>query len=156
MRTERTERHLSFSVCLDGDLVRADLTGELDRSTAPALRRLLDAAVAMGARSFEVDCAGLTFVDGGGVGVLCRLASLSGDRGGRVTLMGLPPAVERLVDLLDLRPHFDLRPLDVPVPREELIVDRGSVPSSALDAPADPVDAPAAPRVPLRDPLAPA
>jgi len=68
------------------------LTGELDASTAPALRRLLDDLVeGQGNLNVAVDLSGLAWVDADGLGALVASAQRLRARGRRLTLTGVRP-----------------------------------------------------------------
>lgn len=102
------------------DLVRIDVTGdagrlvlaavgEVDSSSAPLLRRRVDAVLDAGATDLTVDLDGVTFLDSAGLCVLAAVHRRARRDGVRLRVLASSRAVIRpmqitgLLDLLDVR-----------------------------------------------------
>jgi anti-anti-sigma factor len=57
------------------------------------------AALGRDGRDVALDLGALRFLDSGGVDVLLRVSELAGSRGGRLVVVGLPPAIRRILEL---------------------------------------------------------
>ncbi|HEY1465939.1 MAG TPA: STAS domain-containing protein [Acidimicrobiales bacterium] len=91
----------------DGGTVTSDanivtVTGEIDFSTAPRLRRAL--AEALHARGPEtvVDLSAVSFIDASGIGVLMGAVNLAHSEGGQLVLRHPSRPVLFLLDLMEL------------------------------------------------------
>ena len=83
------------------------LTGEVDAGLQPQMDAALDAVVRSGgAGGLVVDAEELTYIDSVGVSFLLRLREHTG--GGRLTVLGTPPRVRTLLDLIGVTSRFDL------------------------------------------------
>jgi anti-sigma B factor antagonist len=78
------------------------LDGEIDIATAPAIRRLLMAAISGGDAHLAIDISGVTFVGAAGIGVLVAAANKAREAGGSLSLLAPSPQVQRLLDVLHL------------------------------------------------------
>ena len=78
------------------------LDGEIDISTAPAIRRFLLAAISDGNAHLAVDMSGITFIDAAGIGVLVAAANRAREAGGGLSLLAPSRQVRRLLDILHL------------------------------------------------------
>ena len=78
------------------------LDGEIDIATAPAIRRLLMAAISGGDVHLAVDMSGVTFLGAAGIGVLVDAANRAREAGGGLSLLAPSRQVRRLVDVLHL------------------------------------------------------
>lgn len=78
------------------------LDGEIDIATAPAIRRLLMAAISGRDVRLTVDMSGVTFIGAAGIGVLVAAANRAREAGGRLSLLAPSPQVQRLLDILHL------------------------------------------------------
>lgn len=87
-------------------LVIVELSGELDMAAAPVLRSHVDAAA--GARGLLLDLSGATFVDSSMLKELLRAGAELARYDTRLVLAGIPPAVQRLLDLTRTAPLFTL------------------------------------------------
>jgi anti-sigma B factor antagonist len=87
-------------------LVIVGLSGELDMAAAPVLRSHVDAAA--GARGLLLDLSGATFVDSSMLKELLRGGAELARYDTRLVLAGIPPAVQRLLDLTRTAPLFTL------------------------------------------------
>jgi anti-anti-sigma factor len=76
------------------------LGGEIDIATAPAIRRLLLAAISGGHGPLAVDMSGVTFLGAAGVGVLVAAAHRAREAGGSLSLLAPSRQVRRLLDIL--------------------------------------------------------
>jgi anti-sigma B factor antagonist len=78
------------------------LDGEIDIATAPAIRRLLMAAISGGDAHLTIDMSGVTFLGAAGIGVLVAAANRAREAGGSLSLLAPSPQVRRLLDVLHL------------------------------------------------------
>ena len=78
------------------------LDGEIDIATAPAIRRLLMAAISGGNAHLAVDMSGVTFIGAAGIGVLVAAANRAREAGGGLSLLAPSRQVRRLLDTLHL------------------------------------------------------
>jgi anti-sigma B factor antagonist len=78
------------------------LDGEIDIATAPAIRRLLLAAISGGDVHLAVDVSGVTFIGAAGIGVLVAAANRAQGAGGGLSLLAPSPQVRWLLDVLHL------------------------------------------------------
>jgi anti-sigma B factor antagonist len=78
------------------------LDGEIDIATAPAIRRLLMAAISGGNAHLAVDKSGVTFIGAAGIGVLVAAANRAREAGGGLSLLAPSRQVRRLLDVLHL------------------------------------------------------
>jgi anti-sigma B factor antagonist len=78
------------------------LDGEIDIATAPAIRRLLLAAISGGDVHLTVDVSGVTFIGAAGIGVLVAAANRAREAGGGLSLLAPSPQVRRLLDVCPL------------------------------------------------------
>ncbi|GGT01757.1 anti-sigma factor antagonist [Planobispora rosea] len=92
---------MGLSVTAHGNSMIHRVTGEIDISTAPALRTRLQNALTAGGRLL-VDLSEVTFMDARGLGVLVAVNNRARELGGTVQLIGVPAAVGRLLKLTGL------------------------------------------------------
>jgi anti-sigma B factor antagonist len=78
------------------------LDGEIDIATAPAIRRLLMAAISGGDVHLAVDMSGVVFIGAAGIGVLVAAANRAREAGGGLSLLAPSPQVRWLLDVLHL------------------------------------------------------
>jgi len=78
------------------------LDGEIDIATAPAIRRILLAAISGGNVQLAVNMSGVTFIDAAGIGVLVAAANRARQAGGGLSLLAPSRQVRRLLDVLHL------------------------------------------------------
>ena len=78
------------------------LDGEIDIATAPAIRRVLMAAISGGDAHLAVDMSGVTFLGAAGIGVLVDAASRAREAGGSLSLLAPSPQVRWLLDVWHL------------------------------------------------------
>lgn len=76
--------------------------GEIDIATAPAIRRLLVAAISAGDVHLAVDMSGVTFIGAAGIGVLVAAANRAREAGGTLSLLAPSPQVLWLLDICHL------------------------------------------------------
>ena len=82
-------------------------SGEIDIYTSPEFRRTVEPAVARAA-AVVVDLTEVALLDSSGLTELARLTGRRGPRLRPVALVGLQPALLRLVELTELRGRFIL------------------------------------------------
>jgi anti-anti-sigma factor len=78
------------------------LDGEIDITTAPAIRRFLMAAISGGDVHLAVDMSGVAFIGAAGIGVLVAAANRAREAGGSLSLLAPSPQVRWLLDLCHL------------------------------------------------------
>ena len=78
------------------------LDGEIDIATAPAIRRLLMAAISGGDVHVAVDMSGVTFIGAAGIGVLVDAANRAREAAGGLSLLAPSRQVRWLLDVLHL------------------------------------------------------
>jgi anti-sigma B factor antagonist len=78
------------------------LDGEIDIATAPAIRRILTAAISGEDVRLAVDVSGVTFIGAAGIGVLVAAANRARQAGGGLSLLAPSRQVRRLLDILHL------------------------------------------------------
>lgn len=81
---------------IDGCIADLRLYGEVDASTAPALREAIALADLAEPDELVLHCGGLEFIDSSGLGVLVAAHKRAHDRGGVLVVAEAPPAVRRL------------------------------------------------------------
>lgn len=86
----------------DGPVV-IDLRGEVDVYNAPRLRDELTRLLHEGRKDIVLDVEQLDFVDSTGLGVIIAAAKRAGEAGGHFTLRAPTRAVQRILDLTQLR-----------------------------------------------------
>jgi anti-sigma B factor antagonist len=91
-----------MTVVSDPPSVTVVLDGEIDVATAPAIQRLLMAAISGGDVDLAVDMSGVTFLGAAGIGVLVAAANRAREAGGGLSLLAPSPQVRRLLDVLHL------------------------------------------------------
>lgn len=74
------------------------LDGEIDIATAPAIRRVLMAAISGGNAHLAVDMSGVTFLGAAGIGVLVDAANRAREAGGSLSLLAPSPQVRWLLE----------------------------------------------------------
>ena len=78
------------------------LDGEIGIATAPAIRRILLAAISGGNVHLAVNISGVTFIDAAGIGVLVAAANRAREAGGSLSLLAPSRQVRRLLGVLHL------------------------------------------------------
>jgi anti-sigma B factor antagonist len=91
-----------MTVVLDPPSAAVILDGEIDIATAPAIRRLLMAAISGGDVHLAVDMSGVAFIGAAGIGVLVAATHRAREAGGSLSLLAPSPQVRRLLDILHL------------------------------------------------------
>jgi anti-anti-sigma factor len=91
---------LSVDVSAEQGSTTVRLTGELDVSSAPALRRQLDQIEPT--ETVLLDVSSLAFLDSTGLGCFLRLQRRVGDAGGMVVVTGASRAIRRVMETTGL------------------------------------------------------
>jgi anti-sigma B factor antagonist len=100
-------------------MVRVLVSGELDVATEEDLSERVDALVPAGARQMCLDLAAVSFCDARGLSALVRLDRRLAASGRRLSVVGAPAHVRRLLALTGLDHLLDGdRPLDPDLPDE--------------------------------------
>jgi anti-anti-sigma factor len=85
------------------------VSGEVDIATVePFLKEAL-ACLDQAVDICEIDLGGVTFIDSSGLGALVRIRNAAHERGKRLVLTNVPPAVHRLFEVTGLAEAFDAR-----------------------------------------------
>jgi anti-anti-sigma factor len=90
-----------------GDVSVLVLSGEVDVAASGAVRARVDEAAA---GRLVVELSEVTFVDSSGLRELLRARMECERRGGRLVLAGVPPVLERLLDLTGTSSMFAIAP----------------------------------------------
>lgn len=85
--------------------------GEIDISTVPRLRAVLDSAAAEGLRVI-VDLEEITFIDASGLGALACAAGRAAAAGGSLHVTAVPSRVRRLLAITGLERHLLTAPAE--------------------------------------------
>lgn len=89
-------------VSSDAQVWRLAVSGELDAASAHRLPKVLDFALAQGARFAVLHCDELSFLDSSGLRALVHAQSRFEEVGGRLILEALSGAAERVLELTGL------------------------------------------------------
>jgi anti-sigma B factor antagonist len=111
------------------------MLGELDVSTVPKLREVMEQLFEEGESSLALDFNGVTFVDSTGLGALLGAKRRTMERSGQIYLLGTSDPLERLLQMLSLKPLFILvsDPVDLPV----VVAEQAAASRAESRAPAD-------------------
>ena len=97
-----TSELLTVDTVSTDSALRVVCAGEVDCSTAPALRRALDDAFAVGARAVTVDLEAVTFLDSAGLSVLAVAHRAADQSGTRLRVLVATRAVTRALQVTGL------------------------------------------------------
>ncbi len=99
----------SIGVRRTAESVVVGVVGELDLHTAPVLREhLVDVIDGPGTRFVAVDLSAVGFMDSTAIHVLVQALQLARERGGDLTLTGVPPPARRVLDICGLDGVFTI------------------------------------------------
>jgi len=88
---------------------RLSVVGALDQKTAPDVRAVLhDEIAASAGEVIVVDCAGMSFIDSTGLGVLVGALKVARQCGGDLRVEGLRPPARKVFEITRLTKVFDL------------------------------------------------
>src|SRR6185437_374456 len=110
---------LDVSARAGNGIVIAELAGELDIATAPALREQLLSLLRPGSSRLIIDLSRVTFCDASGLAVLVGIGRRARLLGGFLRLAAVSPQADRVLDITGLHRHLPLSPLPTqpqPVP----------------------------------------
>jgi anti-sigma B factor antagonist len=93
---------MTTTVVSDPSSATVVLGGEIDMATAPAIRRLLLAAISGGSLHLAVDMSGVTFLGAAGIGVLVAAANRAREAGGGLSLLAPSRQVRWVLEILQL------------------------------------------------------
>ena len=93
---------VSIAVAASATGVVLTVTGEVDSSTAPSLRAVVDTAFADGARALTVDLDGVTFLDSAGLCVLAGAHRRAAEDGVALRVVASTRAVVRPLQITGL------------------------------------------------------
>jgi anti-sigma B factor antagonist len=97
---------LALSAHSAGDVTVAELTGELDIGSAPALREQLRGLLRPGFSRLVLDLSKVTFCDASGLAVLLSTGRHAGQLGGFLRLAAVSPQVGQALNITGLRQHL--------------------------------------------------
>jgi anti-sigma B factor antagonist len=101
---------LSVTLEPSADGISLRLAGEMDIATAGRLVETTRALSDQEVRRVRLDLAELHFIDASGLGALVRTRIHVLDQGGRLTLHGVRPLLQRLLAITNLSAAFELAP----------------------------------------------
>lgn len=87
-----------------------DVEGEVDLSTAPALRARIDEAIAGGSRRMVVSLERVTFMDSSGLSVLVSAFKAMREAGGRIALVCVEPSIAKIFTITGLDRILSIHP----------------------------------------------
>lgn len=82
--------------------------GEVDVMTAPKLHETLEEVIGESPSSLLVDLANVSFIDSTGLGALVVAHRHLEERGGRLRLVSVPPAVAQVLEVTGLTGRFEV------------------------------------------------
>ena len=97
----------------------AELTGELDIASAPALREQLLSLLQPGSSRFVIDLSKVSLCDANGLAVLVGISRRARLLGGFLRLAAVSPQADRVLHITGLHRHLPISPLSTqpqPVP----------------------------------------
>ena len=101
---------LSLSARTECGYVIAELSGELDIASAPALREQLLGLLTPATSRLIIDLSAVSYADASGLTVLVGTGRRAGLLGGHLRLAAPPPEVARVLSLTGLDQHLDISP----------------------------------------------
>jgi anti-anti-sigma factor len=110
---------LGVSTRTVGGMTIAELAGELDIASAPALREQLLSLLRPGSSRLVIDLSKVSLCDASGLAVLVGIGRRARLRGGFLRLAALSPPAGRVLHITGLHRHLSLSPLPTqpqPVP----------------------------------------
>ncbi len=110
---------LGKAIALDRVPAVVTVAGDLDLSTAPTLRDLLEALVEDGCTDIVLDLSALGFFDASGIRVLEHVMSLLLPRQGRLTLRSVPAQARRVLDITGFSALIGIEPTESPLPARQ-------------------------------------
>ena len=91
---------LTITSIQNDDVVRVEVSGEVDVSCASELREALDTSLGEGARTIEVDISEMSYIDSTGIGVLVGFAHRAEEASARLFVLNPQRNVARVLALL--------------------------------------------------------
>lgn len=82
--------------------------GSLNTETHPVLERTLDSLIEAKASEIVLDMAGLDYISSAGVRVVFRTKKALKKKGGTLILMSMQPQIEKVFDIIDALPSFNI------------------------------------------------
>ena len=93
---------------VEGTRALVKLGGELDLASAPRLRDHLDRLHDQGVRTFQLDAAGVTFIDSVGLSVILALYRRCREHEGSVTVLSPSRVMSRTLEVAGLLDVLDI------------------------------------------------
>ena len=108
---------LDISIRTVGGITTAELAGELDVASAPALREQFLSLLRAGSSRLVVDLSKVSFCDASGLAVLVGIGRRARLLGGFLRLAALSPQADQALHITGLHRHLPVSPLSTqPVP----------------------------------------
>lgn len=101
-------------VRVEGNQATVYTAGEIDITTAPALRTALTQCLAEGCTELTVDMTDLEFIDSSGLGVLVWALKQLRTREGRLVVRNAPAIAQKILGISGLSPYLDIVATDPP------------------------------------------
>jgi anti-anti-sigma factor len=98
---------ISIQWATHDDVCRCTLAGELDLATESRVRRALFQAIAEQPKVLIIDLEGVTFLDSTGLRALLTARNRAANTGTRIVLSRMSRAVERTLEIANLRAFFE-------------------------------------------------
>ena len=80
--------------------------GSIDAAAAPALESHFKSLVEQGTRSIVIDFSKSDFISSAGIGIFLGTVSLLRETGGNIYFMNVPPLIDEVFDLINLKSFF--------------------------------------------------
>ena len=95
---------MKVSLKLKNNVLIASLSGELDHHSAKKVKDIVEDAIKnKGATSLIFDFSGLSFMDSSGIGVVVGRYKLISSLGGKVSICGASPSVNRILTVSGIK-----------------------------------------------------
>ena len=95
-------------VRVEGNQATVYTAGEIDITSAPALRSALTQCLAEGCTELTVDMTDLEFIDSSGLGVLVWALKQLRTREGRLVVRNPPAIAQKILGISGLSPYLDI------------------------------------------------
>jgi anti-sigma B factor antagonist len=126
---------LDISTRTVGGMTIAELAGELDIASAPALREQLLSLLRPGSSRLVIDLSKVSICDASGLAVLVGIGRRARLLGGFLRLAAVSPQADRVLHITGLQRHLPMSPLSTqpqPVPQRPPQQDRARSPKLPL------------------------
>jgi anti-anti-sigma factor len=93
---------MDYSFKPDGTVLKCVMSGEFTFTDHPTFRHMIDEAVKTGARSVQLDLAGVEYIDSAGLGMFLVAHERSGEEGWRFSISNPREKVQKMFTLARL------------------------------------------------------